>query len=153
MSKEQLQQLMMAQLDGELDAEGRRRLEQLLAADPDTRREFESMQHLAEVQQKMTLIEPTEQAWRAFERGLVGRLVYRPLHIGGMIAVVVGLLLLGGWGCFELLGALWEDGSAPVVVRIAIAAVVTGSLAVFLSVLIRRFVTLPSDKYHREVEL
>jgi anti-sigma factor RsiW len=152
MKRKEFEQLLMAHVDGEISAEDRRRLLAYIETDEQARTEFEQMQRLNEMEQAMSLHEPTEATWRQFEQGLMHRLLYRPLHALGTIAFLLGVLLLAGYGVYQLISLLLRDTEIPGVVRIGLAAVVTGLLAMFANVVIRRLVTLPRDKYHHEVD-
>ena len=152
MDRYEFEQLLMGYVDDELDAPDRDRLLAYVEKNDQARDELEAMQRLREVEQTMILKEPTEAAWKDFERGLTHKLVYRPLHVGGMLVCVAGLLLLMGWGWYELFGVLFREKEIPAVVRIGGAAVLSGLLAMGISVLIHRLVTLPRDRYHHEVE-
>lgn len=152
MKQQEFENLLMAHLDGELNDRDERRLLDHMEQNAEARQTFEAMHELQEVHSAMTLKEPTEQAWKQFEQGITHKLLYRPLHVGGMLAVVVGILILAGYGVFELLGLLLGEQDLPIAVRIGGSAVITGLLAMFASVAIGRCVTLPKDKYHQEVD-
>ncbi len=129
MNREEAEGLMMAAIDGELDAAGRNTLDAYLLEDADARAEFEAMRELAERTGRLRLAEPPPEVWDRYmdqlrpqlERTVGFGLLY--VGIGGLVlafallflrtpAIPPGVKLLGGAavaGLAMLLLSVWRE--------------------------------------------
>ena len=97
--RERFHHLMMAALDGEIDAGERRELDEELARDASLRKEWESMSRVKEVASGMALAEPPAEIWDDYWEDVVRRNERR----FGWIVLSAGAVLFGGWAIFEVL--------------------------------------------------
>lgn len=144
---EEVRVLLMGYLDGELDGEARRRVEDHLAVCVACRREERSYRRLGEVTEMAasgidTEIGPDE-AWA----GIYGR-IERGL---GWILVSIGLILLGGLGLWHLLQEFLLSPEEPLLLRLGVGALVGGGLVLLVSFLRERLWHDSRERY-REVQ-
>lgn len=145
--RERIEKLMMAALDGELDASGRAELERALAEDAELRAEWERLGRVTEVTRAMRYVEPPNEVWDAFWASAYNR-VERGL---GWILVLAGATVLAGWGAWALVDALLAAHDVAWPIRLAIVAVVLGGLVLLVSVAREKLFAHRRDPY-REIQ-
>jgi len=144
---ERAQALMMAELDGELGPDEHRELEALVARDRALGEELARLKRVKEVTAMMALRKPSDEMWDGYWHG-----TYRNLERGvGWLLVAAGALILTGWGLWNMIGSLWADTETPVVIRVAVVAVLLGAIVLLFSVLREKLFTRRHDPYDREV--
>lgn len=145
--RERARALMMAHLDGELEPDGRLELDRLLEADPALAAELTRLTRVKEVTSMVALRTPSEEVWDGYWKG-----TYRRAERGlGWLLVVAGALVLSAWGLWHMVGSLWADNDTPVAIRLAVVAVMLGTLVLLFSVVRERLFTKRHDPYDREV--
>lgn len=146
-NRERAQALMMAALDGEIAPDQRRELDALLAAHPDLAAEWQRFTRLKEVTAGMSLRTPPEETWDRYWQS-----TYRRAERGlAWILLSAGSLVLFGYWLWHALGSLFEDSSAPPLLRAAIVAVGLGLAILTVSVIREKLFTNRRDPYQKEI--
>ena len=145
--RERAQALMMAALDGEIATAERAELEALLARHPDLASEWRRFTRLKEVTAGMSLRNPPEEIWDRYWESS-----YRRIERGlAWLLVSAGVVALAGYWIWHAVGAFFEDTSAPLGLRIAIAAVAIGAVILVVSVVREKLFTARRDPYQKEI--
>ena len=145
MSCDKFQPLMMEYLDGELDQEARKLVDQHLAGCRSCRREWDSLKKLKNITSSMQLAQPEEeimywdQVYNRIERGL------------GWIFVSIGAIILLAYGAFHFVRDFLQDSQEPLVIKIGVTSAILGAIILFISVLRERLFIRKTDKY-KEIE-
>ena len=139
--------LMMAALDGECSAEDRRELEEMIAARPELRQEWQRLTRLQEVTVTMALRQPPEEVWDRYWTSVYNR-VERGI---AWLLVSAGAIVLGAWAAWRWVEELFADTGTPLPIRLAILAVAVGLLILAVSVVRERWFVHRHDPYSREV--
>ncbi|MEM7306196.1 MAG: hypothetical protein AAF682_05980 [Planctomycetota bacterium] len=130
--------LAMAYVDGELEDDARREIEERLGSEPDLRREVAQHNQLAVLARQMAPPEPADYEWDRLEAEWV--------HRGGTSAGLV-LVSVGAAGlALSALWWIWISSLHPAPKAFA-GALVAGALLLFLVTLRARLRTLPYDPY------
>lgn len=126
MRADEAQRLMMALIDGELDAARRRELDTYLADHPEARAEFEEMRALAARTDRLRLAEPPPEMWEEYMTQLRPRLER---------GAGFGLLALGLTGLVVAFAILFiRTPLVPPGIKLLVGAAVGGLGMLFLSV-------------------
>jgi hypothetical protein len=145
--RERVNRLMMAALDGEISSDERRELDGVLERYPEIRREWEMMGRLKEVTGAMTYKKPPEEVWDRYWTG-----VYNRIERGiGWILVSLGAVVVGAYGAWKWLEAIWGEAGLPLFVKIAIMTLAVGLLVLAFSVIREKLFTHRRDPY-KEIE-
>ena len=145
--QERAHALMMAALDGELGADDRVELEQILAANDALRHEWEQMQTVKDATATMTYREPPEEVWDHYWVSVYNQMERRI----GWLFLSVGLLIIFGWVAWQWVDALLADTELPRLVKGGIFAAVFGGGILFVSVVREKWFTRKRDPY-KEVQ-
>lgn len=126
MKREEVEQLMMAAIDGELAEPGRRDLDAYLDTHPEVRVELEQMRALAGRVEALSLAEPPPEVWDRYMDELRPKLERR---------AGFGLLFLGLGGLALAFGVLFVQTSMVTPgIKLLVGAVLAGLSTLFLSV-------------------
>lgn len=146
--RERFQLLLMAAVDGELDAQTRPQFEHFVQHYPECRAEWLKYAKLKEVTQAMQFKNPPPEVWENYWRS-----VYNRLERGlGWILLSLGAVILLTYGGFKAIVALLADTEIELVMKIAILAVIAGAALLLVSVLREKLFTARTDKYQKEIE-
>ena len=146
-TNDRVRRLMMAALDGESTAEERSELDALLAADAELRAEWERMGRVKEVTGTMTYNKPPEEVWDRY-----WTTVYNRVERGiGWILVSIGAVVVGTYGAWKWVEAIWGETDLPLFIRMAILTVAAGLLVLAVSVVREKLFTYRHDPY-KEIE-
>ena len=140
-------ELMMAALDGELQAGEDRELQQLLEQNAELREEYRRMKTVKDVTGSLTFREPPEEVWEMFWVRAYNR-VERGI---GWVLFSLGAIALLGFGAWHLVGELFSDPEVPVVVRWGVLSLLLGTVVLGVSVVRERWFSQRNDPY-REVQ-
>lgn len=135
-SREELEA--MAYADGELEGPARAAFESRLAQRPDLVREVARHQRLNVLARHAAPPEPMDHEWRRLARDPF----QRALLVVGWVLGICGALLLVGWSLHGLF-----TSELALFVKLALAALGLGFLALVLAVLRGRLLTRPYDPY------
>lgn len=138
---------MMAALDGEISAAERAELDTLLARHADLAAEWRRFTRLKEVTAGMSLRQPPEEIWDRYWDS-----TYRRVERGiAWILVSAGASVLAAYWIWHAVQAFLDDTTAPLGLRLAIAAVAIGLFVLALSVVREKVFTARRDPYQKEV--
>ena len=141
---DEMRVLLMGYLDGELDDEQRRRVEEALEADAGLKREYEEMLQLQQLTDQLDVDERTDAELEKFWGGVYNRLERRTawlLMVSGFLMLVV----VAAWFFFA-------DPGTPMPIKIGVAVAGVGALILLWSVWRERCRALPHDRYANEVQ-
>lgn len=141
--RERFEALVTAAVDGELDEAGRAELEEVLARHPGLRREMEDQLRVKEVVGTMAFVEPPEELWDGYRKGVMHRLERGV----GWVLFTIGIALLAGGGAWvglmELMGA--ED--VPLWVKAGTLAALLGTAVLLFSIIRERLFLRKRERY------
>jgi hypothetical protein len=138
----------MGYLDGELDSEAKRRVDEHLTACANCARELEEFRKLQEVICTMKFKEPTDLELETYWRN-----VYNRLERGiGWILFSLGAIIVLCYAGFKLVEEVIRDPALNVILKIGVVALVFGFVILLVSVARERLKICRKDKYSQEVE-
>lgn len=123
--------LMMAVLDGEADADQRRRFAELLANDAGLQREFDELKSMKELTMTNQPQDPDKVLWQSYWGGVYRRLE-RSVGWVLMSAGLIMLLLYGGW---EFAREWLRSPDIPLWVKLGGVFAGSGLVILFVSIL------------------
>jgi len=135
----------MAYLDGEMEAEARRRFEEHLEACPACRAELDALRRVKEVTAGMRLSDREDRDWELYW----GRVYNRMERGAGWILLSIGAIVVLVFGAYHAFLSIWRDASLPAVVRIGIGCALLGIVVLFVSVARQRLYAWVRDPYRR----
>ena len=147
MNCDKFQPLMMEYLDGELDQEARKLVDQHLAGCSSCRREWDSLKKLKNITSSMQLARPEEEIWKMYWEQVYNR-IERGL---GWIFVSIGAIILLAYGAFHFVRDFLQGSQEPLVIKIGVTSAILGAIILFVSVLRERLFIRKTDKY-KEIE-
>jgi predicted anti-sigma-YlaC factor YlaD len=147
MSCEKYRLMMMEYLDGELDRESCKTVEQHLAGCSDCRREWDSMQKMKEITSNIKLTQPKEEVWKMYWEQVYNR-TERGL---GWILVSIGAIILLSFGAIHFVQDFLLLSPAPLLMKFGVSFALLGVIILFVSVLRERLFIRKTDKY-KEIE-
>jgi anti-sigma factor RsiW len=143
--------LMMAVLDGESTAAEREELDRLLAGDDTLRAEWARLARVKEATTTMTVRRPSDETWDRYWSSVYNRSERKV----AWLLVLAGLVVLVAYWLWlavpELAEGLLGATNVPVVVRAAVAAVLTGGVLLVISVVREQLSTRRHDSYQKGV--
>lgn len=126
---DRIRQLMMAALDGEIDADDRRALDEGLTRDPDARAEWDRLRRVKEMTRHMTLRNPPDEIW-----GQYWTSVYRRIERGvSWVLISIGAIVLLSYGGWRAIGGL-VAADLPWFLKGAVVALLVGLVVLLVSV-------------------
>ena len=133
-------------LEGVLEEAERREYEALLERRPELRKELQTLKDVQEVTMAMNFKKPPEETWDRYWGGVYARMERGVAWMLISLGAAVGIAFAG----YHAMLALLEDTSAPLLLKIALAALVLGGAILLVSVVREKLVLRKTDKY-REV--
>lgn len=147
MEHDKMKELITYYLDGELDANHRRLVEEHLKECAECRKELEEMSRFEEVMGKMQLKRPPEEAWKVYWSSVYNRMERRI----GWILFSIGAIIILFFAGYHMLRGIIEDVNTPPLLKIGILAVLAGLVTLFVSVLRERLFVNKRERY-KEIE-
>ncbi len=144
-------ELMMAALDGEATDKDLAELERLLTRDEALGDEWRRLNRVKEATTTMTLREPPQEAWDRYWASVYNRTERR---VAWLLVGFGAVVLLGYWlwlAVPQLAETLFDATDVPVVVRGAVAALLTGAVLLIVSVIREQLSTKRKDSYDKGV--
>ena len=133
-------------LEGALDEAEKREFEVLLERRPELREEFHSIKAVQEVTMAMNFKKPPEETWDRYWGG-----VYARLERGiAWTLISIGAAVVIAFAGYHAVLAFLEDTASPLLLKIAVAALVLGGAILLVSVVREKLTLRKTDKY-REV--
>jgi anti-sigma factor RsiW len=142
---------MMAALDGEGSEADRAELDRLVARESALREEWLRLTRVKEATTTMALREPSQETWDRYWMSVYNRAERKVAWLLVGLGAVV-LLAYGLWHAVPALAeSLFDATDVPVVVRGAIAALLTGAVLLIVSVVREQLTTKRTDTYDKGV--
>jgi len=147
MSCEEIKELMMGYIDGELSDEQRKQVEKHLEECEKCRDEYKSFVQIKEVTEDMKLADLKEDIWAGYWKG-----VYKRIERGaGWFFLSIGAMILLAYGVFEFLKSIFQDPSLTLITKVGIFSLVLGIIILLVSVARERIFAFKKERY-REIE-
>jgi len=143
MTCQDYKELMMGYLDGELDQQQQKALEQHLAVCKQCAEELEDFRRLKQITDGVKLVEPEERLWQQYWTSVYNR-IERGL---GWILCSVSAILLTIYGGYKAIEQLIKDPTVGMVPKVALLALLAGLAILFVSVLRERLFFWKKDRY------
>ena len=135
--------LLSAYVDDELEAADVARVEAYLASSVRARDEVEGLRRLRELTAGLRLKEAPPEAWEVFWNSIYNR-AERSL---GWILLSIGLVMIGGFACYQLVTALVATEVLPWWMKAAIFTVCIGVLVLLISIVRERVYVRKRTRY------
>jgi len=136
-------QLLMGAVDGELTSDQETEFFRLVDHYPACQKEWESYKKLKEVTQAMKFKSPSKEVWDNYWLNIYNR-IERGI---AWIIFSIGCIILITYGLFKGVEAMLADTQLEGIVKIAIIAVIAGTVILLVSVIREKLVTRKSDPY------
>ena len=135
--------LISGKLDGELSPDQERELNKHLETCPVCRKEYEELLHLKEVTSNMRFTDLPDRYWAGYWNG-----VYNRLERGiGWILLSIGAIVLLSVAVYHFFADFLVNPDLPLMVRLAVAAVVVGLIILLVSYVRERLFAYHRDRY------
>jgi predicted anti-sigma-YlaC factor YlaD len=143
MDHERMNELISSYLDNELDEEGRRQVEEHIEKCPECRKEYGEMARFEEVMRKMTLKQPSKEAWQVYSES-----VYNRMERGiGWILLSIGAMIILFFSGYQIVKGFIEDPTIPVIVKAGILLGLAGVVILLVSVVRERVFVNRRERY------
>ncbi|HOD66389.1 MAG TPA: zf-HC2 domain-containing protein [candidate division Zixibacteria bacterium] len=143
--RNEIRELLVGYLDGELSDEERTAVEAALAEDPDLRAELEEFRKLKEVTGMAQYADLPPQVWEQYWESL-----YRKLERGaGWIFLSLGAIVLLGFGLYEAFRGMYYDPLIPLWVKVGVSVGAAGVVILLVSYGRERYFAFTRDRYRR----
>ena len=136
---QQIDEMLSGYLDSELTQADRQRVELHLDSCSKCRDVYEELAGLRQAVGKMSFGEISREEWSK----IMNDLPVRTSRGAGWLMYVAGFLIVCGYGLYEFLA----DDTVGALIKTGIAALVIGTLLLFISVLRERLLARKTDKY------
>ena len=141
--EEKFKIMLAGYIDGELEPNEKTELEQHLKGCDECRKELEVFHKLKEVTGAMKYADIPEHVWDNYWRGL-----YRRFELGvGWKMLSIGVMVVLGFGLFELIKGFFLNPAEPILLKIGVAALGIGFIVLLVSVLRERIFAHKRDRY------
>lgn len=132
-----------AYVDAELAGPDVVRVEGWLATHADARVEVARLRELKDLTASFALRDAPAESWETFWTAPVRRLERRV----GWVLLAAGALVLGGSLAWRAVAALWQAAHTPLVLKVAVLAVVAGVALLLVSIVRERLYTRARTRY------
>lgn len=147
MEHKRIKELISPYLDGALDDEARKTVDEHLASCPECRKECEETKKLEEVMNKMTFKTPSREVWDVYWTS-----VYNRLERGiGWIFFSLGAIILLFFGAYKLIEGLIQDPTIPLLLKAGIVLALGGVVVLLVSI-IREHLFLRKKERYKEID-
>lgn len=147
MNCEEIKNLMMGYIDGELSDEQKSLVEKHIEECEKCRDEYKSFVRIKEVTEDMRLADLKEDIWAGYWKG-----VYKRIERGaGWIFLSIGAIILLAFGMFEFIKSIIFDPSLSLIVKIGIFSLTLGVVILLVSILRERLFAFKKERY-RDIE-
>lgn len=140
---EQIEPMLSAYLDGELDADERAAVERHVADCPACAAELRELRGVVGVADELAAPSVDDAVWDAFLGNVYNRLERRL----GWMMLIIGAVMVAGLIVYEAVVLPW----APPTVKVLCAVPIAGLGLLFVSVLRQRLHVARSDRYSRDI--
>lgn len=129
--------------DNELTPEENRELSELIENNPQLKDEFNEQKRIKEVLKKMHLKNPSKEFWDSYWTGGYNRFERNI----AWIAIIIGSLILFGYGSVVLIDRFFADNQLPQIVKIGIGIFTFGFIVLLFSLIREKIATSRKDIY------
>lgn len=143
MKHEEIKKLITAYLEGELRDEEKKLAESHLSSCEECQKEFEDLNQLEEVLNKMKLQKPSKEIWDVYWSSVYNRLERKV----GWIVLSIGLIILICIGAFPAIDAFFTNPETPLLLKIGLVIFVCGGIIVFVSILREQLFFRKRERY------
>ncbi|HBG28760.1 MAG: hypothetical protein A2Y10_07140 [Planctomycetes bacterium GWF2_41_51] len=135
--------LMMAYIDGELEAEAKKTFEEHLQSCKECSDEFKEFKQLKQHTDEIKFTEPEERIWEQYWQNVYNRTE----RATGWILFSIASILLLAYGGFKAIEAIIRDPSVGLILKAALLILIAGAAVLFVSVLRERIYFWKNDRY------
>ncbi|MCK4835480.1 MAG: zf-HC2 domain-containing protein [Candidatus Aminicenantes bacterium] len=143
MKHEEIKKLITPYLEGELGEEEKKLVESHLASCEECQKEFEDLNQLEEVLNKMKLQKPSKEIWDVYWSSVYNRLERKI----GWIILSIGLIILIIIGAYPALANFISNPETPLLLKIGFLIFTIGGIIVFVSILREQLFFHKRDRY------
>lgn len=142
-----MKELIAAFFDGELDAAGKKKVEEHLESCAECRRLHEEMSRFEGVMSQMELQKPVRDTWKYYWDSVYNRLERR----AGWILFSIGVMILLFFGGYKAIEGVIKDSGTPLLLKIGILSVLGGAVVLLVSISREQIFVRKRERY-KEVE-
>jgi predicted anti-sigma-YlaC factor YlaD len=147
MDHEKIRELISSYLDGELDDQTRKTVEEHLASCRECRKEYEEMEKFEEVMGQMTFKNPPKEFWDLYWTS-----VYNRLERGiGWAFLSLGAIVLLFFGAYKIVEGIIRDSSTPLLLKVGLLLFLAGVVVLLVSIIREQFFLRKRERY-KEIE-
>jgi predicted anti-sigma-YlaC factor YlaD len=147
MDHEKIRELISPYLDGELDDQTRKTVEEHLASCRECRKECEEMEKFEEVMGQMTFKNPPKEFWDLYWTS-----VYNRLERGiGWVFLSLGAIVLLFFGAYKIIEGIIRDSSTPLLLKVGLLLFLAGVAVLLVSIIREQFFLRKRERY-KEIE-
>jgi predicted anti-sigma-YlaC factor YlaD len=147
MDHEKIRELISPYLDGELDDQTRKTVEEHLASCRECRKECEEMEKFEEVMGQMTFKNPPKEFWDLYWTS-----VYNRLERGiGWVFLSLGAIVLLFFGAYKIIEGMIRDSSTPLLLKVGLLLFLAGVAVLLVSIIREQFFLRKRERY-KEIE-
>jgi predicted anti-sigma-YlaC factor YlaD len=147
MDHEKIRELISSYLDGELDDQTRKTVEEHLASCRECRKEYEEMEKFEEVMGQMTFKNPPKEFWDLYWTS-----VYNRLERGiGWVFLSLGAIVLLFFGAYKIVEGIIRDSSTPLLLKVGLLLFLAGVVVLLVSIIREQFFLRKRERY-KEIE-
>lgn len=143
----EMKELIAASFDGELDAAGKRMVEEHIKSCVPCRRLYEEMSRFEGVMSQMELQKPSRDTWKYYWDSVYNRLERRV----GWILFSIGVMILLFFGGYKGIEGVIKDPGTPLLLKIGILTVLGGVVILLVSISREQIFVRKRERY-KEVE-
>ncbi len=147
MDHQKIKELISSYLDGELDEEQKKRVEEHFAQCPECKKEVEEMGKFEEVMTQMELKKPPKEVWLLYWASVYNRLERRI----GWILFSIGAMIFLFFGGYKMVEGIIQDQTTPLILKVGILVFMAGIIVLLVSVIRERLFVRKRERY-KEVE-
>ena len=147
MDHQKIKELISSYIDGELDKEKIKLIEEHLSECSECQKEIDEMEKFEEVMNKMAFKKPPKEMWKVYWSSVYNRLERKI----GWILVSIGAIILLFYGGYKLVEGLIQEPDIPWILKAGILAGIAG-IAVMLVSLLREQLFVHRRERYKEIE-
>lgn len=143
MNHEDIKKLVSAYIDGEVNDQEKKQVEDHLARCAECQQQFKELISLEEVLYHMTLKKPPKEIWDVYWSSVYNRLERQI----GWIVLSLGIIILVGLGAFPAIKNLVLNPEIPLALKVGLLIFSLGGIIVFVSILREQLFFWKRERY------
>ena len=144
----EIKTLIAAYLDGELEEKEKKRVEAHLSQCAQCREEYEELNQLEEVLNKMQLKKPSREVWEVYWSSVYNRLERKI----GWIFLSIGLIILIGMGVYPAMAGFINNPETPLLLKVGVMSLIGGGIIIFVSILREQLFCRKRERYKEVIK-